>query len=178
MKRLLKSFDHIIELYLTRWPRSLAGLMHLVSYIGQPLYTIGILLLIGSGGLLAHNYSLVTAATVAGVTFICNSVLKIIFHRARPINEYVRGMALETYSFPSGHAASGIVVFGLLADAAFHLLAQPYGAIVAGLLAVFIVVTGISRVYLGAHHPSDVLVGWLVGSVGLAVIVLFVQPFA
>lgn len=87
-------------------------------------------------------------------------------------------MVLETYSFPSGHAASSVVIFGLIALIAWHLLPQPYASIAVGLLVALIVLIGISRVYLGAHYATDVLVGWLVGAVGLAIIIWIVRPFA
>ncbi len=61
------------------------------------------------------------------------------------------------FSFPSGHAQQAAVFFGLLA---LHFKKRWFTTVAA--LTVFLV--GFSRVYLGAHFPSDVLAGWSLGA--------------
>jgi hypothetical protein len=58
---------------------------------------------------------------------------------------------------PSGHAQNAAAVWGLLAT----MLRRRWAWAVALAL---IVAIGLSRIYLGVHFPSDVLVGWLIGS--------------
>ena len=69
------------------------------------------------------------------------------------------------YAFPSAHAASGVALYGLLS---LFVLRRLRGRvrIAAGALALLGVGSiGLTRVYLGAHYPSDVLAGWLVGAI-------------
>jgi len=61
------------------------------------------------------------------------------------------------FSFPSGHAQQAAVFFGLLA---LHFKKRWFTTVAA--LTVFLI--GFSRVYLGAHFPSDVLAGWTLGA--------------
>jgi undecaprenyl-diphosphatase len=62
---------------------------------------------------------------------------------------------LDRFSFPSGHTLHA-VAFGLVLAATYPALAWP--------LAAFAVLVGASRVVLGMHYPSDVLVGAALGA--------------
>jgi undecaprenyl-diphosphatase len=85
--------------------------------------------------------------------------LKYGLERARPQTRYE---LVDPYSFPSGHAATSIVVYGFLAFLLAH--GKPgWQKIVLALPAAGIaVLVAFSRVYLGAHWFSDV-----VASIGL-----------
>jgi undecaprenyl-diphosphatase len=45
------------------------------------------------------------------------------------------------------------------------------------LAAVLIILTGLSRVYLGVHFPSDVLAGWAAGLAILAAAILGLEEW-
>ena len=69
------------------------------------------------------------------------------------------------YAFPSAHAASGVALYGLMSLFVLRRL-RGHVRIAAGALALLGVGSlGLTRVYLGAHYPSDVLAGWIVGAV-------------
>ncbi len=69
-----------------------------------------------------------------------------------------------------------MITYGLLAYIAIKLLPQPWGIVVATLCGLLIALIGISRVYLGAHFPSDVLAGWALGAAALFVIIFVIRP--
>jgi undecaprenyl-diphosphatase len=71
-------------------------------------------------------------------------------------------------SFPSGHALRSIV---LVTSLLFALPARPSRRVVVALIGVVFLI-GVSRVYLGEHHPMDVLAGWLAGVALISAITL------
>lgn len=99
---------------------------------------------------------------VAAVVFASLSVLalKYAVGRVRPVNDYA---AIDAMSFPSGHAAVGMVVYGFLASLIGR--GKPgwqKGAI--GLTAsVAILAVAFSRLYLGVHWFSDVAASLALG---------------
>ena len=98
-----------------------------------------------------------------------NYPLKRIFRRHRPFIAFVDARVIgprpRDYSFPSGHTAAafaGAFLFGAHAP----LWAPVFYGVAA--------VVGFSRVYLGVHYPSDVVIGSLVGvSLAAAYLTLF-----
>ena len=68
------------------------------------------------------------------------------------------------YAFPSGHALLATAVFvllGMVISRTFEPTRLRISVIViAALLALLV---GLTRVYLGAHYPTDVLAGWTIG---------------
>ena len=150
--------------------------MHTLSFIGRPVFTITVVIAIGLVALWQQNARLVVASVVAGGTFGINSLLKLWVQRPRPDSYLSEDVLLPTFSFPSGHAASTVAIFGLVACILYHVLPQPWGLVAAIILAVIIIGIGVSRVYIGAHYPSDVLAGWMVGLIGLVIIIWVVRP--
>jgi len=117
-----------------------------------------------------RDWLFVTLTAIPG-GLLLNVALKHVFHRARP--SFADPLvALETYSFPSGHTAACTVFYGLLAC---WLVRRLRGA--ARLLAVagcgaMVVLVAVSRMYLGAHYLSDVLAATAEGCAWLATCML------
>ncbi len=102
-----------------------------------------------------------------GVAVLLVAALKVSVGRVRPSPIY---SGIEQYSFPSAHAASALVLYGFLA----YLLARTKSIraqlIASAAVASFVVLIGLSRVYLGAHWFSDALGGLSFGLVWLVLL--------
>ena len=78
--------------------------------------------------------------------------------------------APPTSSFPSGHTAASVALYGSLAIIAWHVARARWLRTLATVLALVmpLAVAG-SRLYRGMHYPTDVLAGALLASCWLAV---------
>lgn len=82
---------------------------------------------------------------------------KLIFNRPRPgVSPHL--VAVDSYSFPSGHAANAMITF--LAIGLLLPVAQRNRAIAVGIGLALALQVGASRVMLGVHWPTDVIGGW------------------
>lgn len=107
----------------------------------------------------------------AGGSAILNGLIKLLIARPRPTPELVTVVRdLHTQSFPSGHVTFYVCYFGFLFFVAYALLPRGTFARRAALAlaAMPIALVGLSRVFLGAHWPSDTLGAYLMGGLWLA----------
>ncbi|MCC7117148.1 MAG: phosphatase PAP2 family protein [Anaerolineales bacterium] len=101
-----------------------------------------------------------------------NLLGKVLLAGPRPywVSAQVMGWWPETsFGAPSGHAQSAMSVWGLLA----WQIQKRWAWVVAGAL-IFLI--GFSRLYLGAHFPHDVLLGWALGALLLWAFVKLEAP--
>lgn len=111
-----------------------------------------------------------------GITLIClglNPLLKLLIERPRPTEDLVSVLGhYSGLSFPSGHAFTSMLMFGLLFYLAPLILKWQRAIYMTRTACLaMIILTGISRVYLGAHWPSDVLGGFLFGGIVLTLVI-------
>jgi membrane-associated phospholipid phosphatase len=115
-----------------------------------------------------RDWALTVAVAIPGIELI-NALAKILVKRPRPAFDDAI-VHLETFSFPSGHVAVSTVLYSLLAA---YIIAntRSAGVRVASVLAAFALVAlvGSSRMYLGAHYPTDVLGAIVEGLLWVAV---------
>ena len=91
-----------------------------------------------------------------GICALLNQFIKFIVHRPRPNG--INMIEENGFSFPSGHTMVSVAFYGML----IYLLNKSnikrfYKIILTTILVVFIILTGVSRVYLGVHYASDVV---------------------
>lgn len=111
----------------------------------------------------------VAAASLAGAAFV--PLFKTLIQRTRPVPMY---QGADGFSFPSGHSTLATIILGALAlIVAQGLPARFRGWVYAGTAALLALIA-LSRVYLLAHWPTDVLAGLLFGGamVGIVALVL------
>ena len=118
------------------------------------------------GSLLLRGYSHAAVAVTVSVTATQAIVygIKALVERGRPpaSSSFVDAAG---YAFPSAHAASGVALYGLLALYVIRRLKGPTRLAVSALALLGVGSLGLTRIYLGAHYPTDVVAGWLVGAV-------------
>ncbi len=109
-----------------------------------------------------------TLATVA----VSNYLFKHFFERARPS---ILLEPLQSFSFPSGHSASGFAFFLVLGVLASR--QQPQRWRVLWLITALMpaISIALSRVYLTAHWPTDILAGGLLASVICSLSLMLIQ---
>jgi undecaprenyl-diphosphatase len=103
------------------------------------------------------------ASTELGVSLVKHLML-------RPRPPAADAVAHATgYSFPSGHAAASLALFGSVAFLASR-TRSPRSRLAIGLVfGALLVAIGLTRVRLGVHYPTDVVAGWLLaGGITLA----------
>lgn len=176
LMRILYSFDTTVTRAIATWPETWRSFFFFATHLGDPLVTIGIGIAIAGVGLWQGSMRLVFAGSSIWVTLAVGAILKLLFGRARPLTEYAANLRVDTFSFPSGHSSGSMIAYGLLAYLAWQLLPQPWGYVVAGICALIIIAVGVSRIYLGAHFPSDVIAGWALGLLALCIVILIIKP--
>jgi len=93
---------------------------------------------------------------------------KTFIRRDRPAN--VAYYEVEHFSFPSGHATTALVQYGLIAYFLYrHYRKRKPRKLIVVAASVLIIIVGFSRIYLGVHYLSDVLAGFLLGTLWVLV---------
>lgn len=178
----LEQIDHELLLLLNGWgPRWLDTIMLLASnkYFWVFLYVIILAFLY----IKLHKRVWLAVAAII-VTLILTDLLSVhlfkeVFQRYRPchnleLKENIRlvaGKCGGMYGFISSHAAN---TMGLLSVLIFSGLLRfkskmIFERMLAWILVFYVLINGLSRIYLAVHYPSDVLCGYLFGAlIGLS----------
>lgn len=91
---------------------------------------------------------------------VVSTALKYLYQRPRPSIEWL--IQTVGYSFPSWHAASTLLVAGVLTIILQQRLNRALRArALQVLLIALALIIGVSRIYVGVHYPTDILGGWL-----------------
>jgi undecaprenyl-diphosphatase len=183
------STDHAVAALMSHvWLPQVAALAQWVAFLGGVDLTIAITV-----GLGVYLYRLgfrqeLWALAALPLSVVVELVYKLLMQHPQPFGNghqdapsltmlLGRGIAIHN-SYPSGHAARAVLVYGLLAfvilrlarPALWRRLAIPAAAVIIGLVA-------LDRLYLGVHWTSDVIGGLLLGALALTAAVVWLdQP--
>ncbi len=112
------------------------------------------------------NFRMLTYELILGsvILWLVVELMKFLIHRSRPFirltqARIVGGRAIGQ-SFPSGHTSQAFFMATLIAQ---HFHSSLWIVVLLYMIAVLV---GITRMYVGAHYPRDVLAGAILGSVG------------
>lgn len=154
-------------------PPGLFPLMRFMSVFGNSWIPYGLTVMMAILFLVSRRRSEAAGLVLSVLgSALINTTLKLVISRPRPSADL--GVHIYrntvTQSFPSGHVTFYVCFFGFLFFVAFALL--PRGSALRRLAltitALPVLLVGLSRIYLGAHWPSDTLGAYLWSGVWLA----------
>ncbi len=142
--------------------QNLDGTFKFISDSDTPVIFAGPLTVLSVGLINKDKPTIQKGLVMTGTLFLnggITTIMKYSFKRPRPFVTYPEIQKLDkagSYSFPSGHTSSAF------AFATSICLAYPKWYVIAPSFA-WASLVGYSRMHLGVHYPSDVLVGALIG---------------
>ena len=142
----------------------LTAFTKLISNMGDWFSYTPVLIMLFIFSKTRKNYAIPAAVTLI-FSALLNLILKNAFAVQRPdATEHLTNAA--GYGFPSGHAMNGMVFISILL---FLFLVHSENSkiiiIIPAIIfaAIFILLIGFSRMYLGVHTPTDILAGYSLG---------------
>ena len=150
---------------------ALTRVMRGFSFVGSTIaLTLGTILVVVRLALLKRvREAKLFAVTMIGAGLL-NVTLKLAFKRPRPV-PFFDLSAPETYSFPSGHSLTSACFFGALAAIiAVQIKSKRLRALIWAAASLMFGLIGLSRIYLGVHHTTDVIAGFAAALIWILVV--------
>jgi undecaprenyl-diphosphatase len=159
---------------------ALNSLTHVGSYLAETVTCIGLLIVMVVVfrlwlGRWRESWTLMAAIVGELLVFL---IVTFVVDRDRPSVPHLDA-APPTSSFPSGHTAAAVALYGCIAVVLVRNLHPRWAAWLLAVGCCLVpVVVGYSRLYRGMHHPSDVLFGAIGGGLWLALVLTTLLPRA
>jgi len=149
----------------------LTTIMRGLSFVGSTLaLSIGTTIVVVRFALLKWaREAILFAITMAGAGLL-NVTLKLAFQRPRPV-PFFDLPPPGSYSFPSGHALTSACFFGALAAIlTARVKSRRVRLFLWVVCTLMFVLIGFSRIYLGVHHTTDVIAGFVAALIWILVV--------
>lgn len=169
----INSLDVVLAELVQGIPSVLRSFMVLVTHAGSP---VACLIYLSAAIAVSYQHKkkkLLRAGTIIMLVLPLSEIIKELTRRVRPDTLYVEKMLIQSYSFPSGHAFASFLVFGFISYLVNKYVSSQWRWPALVLLISMIPLVGISRIYLGAHFPTDVLAGWALGGIILSLVLKY-----
>ncbi len=142
-----------------------------ITKLGSTLYLTIIGVVVGIIFIILRSFrSLLILIVVMAGQGILDRGCKWIIARPRP-SSLINYRAVESFSFPSGHAIASLCLYGTIAWIVASRLENSAAKAGTGIFAaVLIFLIGMSRVYIGVHYPTDVMAGFLAAAIWTAAV--------
>lgn len=110
-----------------------------------------------------------------GVAEFMAFILKNVVERHRP-PAFMALVAESSPSFPSGHAIAAITFFGFLIYFFNKNITNKFSKNLLNFIFIIMIISsGLIRIYLGAHWPSDVMASYILGGVWLWIVINLIE---
>ena len=152
---------------------ALTSVMQSASFLGSTLFLVifGVVIVIALYLRRHRRGAILFTITTIGSSVLLTT-LKFAFKRVRP-EPFFDTILPVSYSFPSGHSLASFCFYGALAVILTTRIKSVWLKIIVWISAItMILLVGISRIYLGVHHPSDVVAGYAVGLIWVITIAI------
>lgn len=162
----MNALDRFLLHWINGWPPFFSFLRAFSVANDYPVFKVAMVLIV-LALLFTHR---ARAAVLSLIAFpladgLCNA-MKHLFPMARPFQELTDVTLRVGFSPSMGTASSHAANMAAIAT----VMTLNLGLSLGGPWIVVAILVGVSRVYVGAHYPSQVLFGWTIGiTVGLAV---------
>ena len=162
-------FDNtIITLLLANQSGTMDFIMIFITELGSVWFlgTLSIIVILALWFKSKDKWSVLLFITAVGGGGLLTVLLKHFYSRERPsINEEIDAVG---FSFPSGHSMGSLIFYGFVMFLIIRGSQKEWIKWAVSIsLSALVVLIGISRIYLGAHYPSDVAAGYIAGTIWL-----------
>lgn len=147
------------------------NIMLAISFLGSQAIMAGTAIIVIFLTLRKHRKETFIFSVLLLMGATASFSLKYLFKVPRPIISVL--INENSYSYPSGHALNSFLFYATITYFIYHFTKNKNLSILVGILSsILIFLIGFSRIYLGVHHPSDVLAGYIFGFLLFVVTIL------